>query len=85
MSGIPGSKRITEALAELITNGLGYESHRHLTEAYIHVQSSGSSPAEALVSVKELLNMPTLWVIDGQIDNLISIARGEKGFVVEAF
>lgn len=84
VGSVPGGEGRAEALAELVTNGLGNERHRHLAEANIEVQGAGTFPAEFLIGIEELLDMPALGIMDRQVENLIAIARSEESFVVKS-
>ena len=85
MGDVPGAKGISESFSELVTDGLGDESHRHLTEANVEVQGAGAFPTEMLIGIEEFLDMPALWVMDSQVDDLVAIAGSQEGFMVEFF
>ncbi len=83
VAGIPGGKRISEALAELVACSLGNESSGHLTEANIEVHGAGALPAELLIGIEELLDMPALRIMNGQVDDFVAITSGEEGLMME--
>ena len=83
MGSIPGGEGISEALAKLVTGGLGDEGHGHLTKADVEVQGTGTFPAQGLIGIEEFLDMPALRVVDGQVENLVTVACSQKGFIVE--
>jgi hypothetical protein len=83
VAGIPGGKGIAEALAELVACGLGNESRGHLAEANIEVHGAGALPAEVLIGIEELLDMPALRIMDGQVDDFVAITSGEECLMVE--
>lgn len=80
---IPGGKGIAESLAELVAYSLGNESGGHLAEADIEVHGASALPAERLVGIEELLDVPALRIIDGQVDDLVAITSGKEGLEME--
>ncbi len=83
VGGVPDGAGIAEALVELMADGLGDERQGHLTESDVEVEGAGAFPAEGLIGVKELLDMPALGVVDGQVEDLVAIAGSAEGLVVE--
>ena len=63
MRGIPGSKGSTEALAELVGGGLSDESQGHLAVPDMEVEGSGAVPAERLIGLEELFNVPAFGIV----------------------
>lgn len=83
MGSIPGGKWISESFSELVTHSLSNERHGHLAKANVEIHRAGAFPAERLIGVEEFFDVPTLRVIDGQVNDLIPTVGSQKGFMVE--
>ena len=59
VAGIPGAKRFTESAPEPVNSGLGHQGHGHLSVADVQVHRTCSLPAERLIGIEKLFNMPT--------------------------
>ena len=54
-------------------HGLGDERHRHLAVTDVEVHRSGPAPSEGLVCIEELLDVPSLGVIQREGFDLVPI------------
>lgn len=64
---VPGGVWRAETLSELMDDGLGEEGHSHLSVADVEIESSRAVPAELLVEVEELFDVPAFWVLESEI------------------
>jgi hypothetical protein len=63
VAGVPRGERFSQSAAQLVKRGLSNQGHRHLAVADVEVQSSSAFPAERLMSIEELLDVPPLGVV----------------------
>lgn len=78
VGGIPLAERLAQSLAELIEGGLGEEGEAHLAVADMEVEGAGALPAQGLVVVKELLDVPAFGEVDDETFDLVASIVGAK-------
>ncbi len=61
--GVPGTERLTQALAEHVDAGLRNEGHGHVPVANIEIKGSCPMPSKGLIGVEELLTVPAFWIM----------------------
>ena len=83
MASIPGCERISESFTQLIGNSLSNKGHRHLAKSDIEVQGAGSFPAEILVGIEEFLDVPSLGIMDTEVQDFVAIMSGKESIVLE--
>jgi hypothetical protein len=80
MGAIPVGIRGTESLAELVQSALSEESHRHVAVTDMEVEGAGPIPAESLMGIEELLDMPAFREVLSEGLDFRMRTSGEEGF-----
>ena len=75
---VPTRRGRGEPLAQLIDRRLGDQGHRHLAIANVEIARPRAVPAQCLMSIEELLHVPALGKISGQLLDLVAIAGREE-------
>ena len=76
---VPARRGRGQPLAELIDRRLGDQRHRHLAVADVEIARPCPIPAQRLMGVEELLHMPSLGEVPGQLLDLVAVAGREEG------
>lgn len=73
MPGLPVRERGAESLSELMSGGLSEKCHGHVAVADVEILSACAIPAQGLLCVKELLDVPAFWELDGEGFEFLSL------------
>ena len=76
---VPVLIRGAQTPTELVDHRLRQQGHRHLSITNIDIHRAAPSPAQALLEVEKLLDVPALRIVVGDGLDGIVIRRGEKG------
>ena len=79
VGSVPLCHGVTDPPTQLVQHGLGHQSQCHLPVSDVKVQSSSALPAEFLIRVEELFNMPSLRILVRQGFDFIAVAGGQVG------
>jgi len=78
VGGIPPAEGLTQTLTQLMEDGLSHEGERHLAVANMEVEGAGALPAQGLVVVEELLDVPAFGEIEDEALDFIALVVGAK-------
>ena len=79
VAGIPAGVRFAQATAQLVEQCLCDQGRRHLPVADVEVQGSRAVPAQGLMRVEELLDVPAFGIVQRQGIDFIPVGSGKKG------
>ena len=82
MLGVPLPVRMTKALPELVDSCLRNQGEVHLAVPDVEVHCAGAIPAERLLGVEELFDMPSPGIIDRERFDLVPVAGRHESFEV---
>jgi len=80
MRRVPVTEGRGKALAQHIGGGLGEKGQGHTAVPDVQVEGAGPVPAEGLVVVKKLFDMPALRVVAGKAFDFGTIRSAKEGF-----
>ncbi len=80
---VPAGPRCSQALAQLVKRGLGNQSEAHVALADISIEGAGPLPAQGLMDIEELFDVPELGEMQGEIVNFGGVAGAQKRLVIE--
>lgn len=75
-------KGLSQSLTHLVNSRLGHQGHGHLSVTDVEVQRTSPMPTQGLVEFEKLFDMPTLWIMNGQILNFVTVDGGQEGFEI---
>lgn len=81
MLGVPLCEGRAQALAQLVHESLRNHRQGHLAIADVQVEGAGPLPAEGLIELKKLLDVPTIRVVLGEVEQFGAVAGGEERLV----
>src|SRR6266511_1935542 len=82
MGGLPMEVRFAQAFAQLVQSGLSQERQAHVPITDVKVESARSAPAQFLVIVEELFDMPAFWEIGDQALQSVALAGAHEALVL---
>ena len=78
MGGVPLTEGLAQALTHLVNGSLSQQRHGHLPVADVEVERAGPMPPKGLIEFEELLDMPALGIMDGEILNFVPLSGSQK-------
>ena len=78
MGGVPLTEGLAQALTHLVNGSLSQQRHSHLPVADVEVERAGPMPPKGLIEFEELLDMPALGIMDGEILNFVPLSGSQK-------
>jgi hypothetical protein len=78
MGGVPLREGLAQALTHLVNGSLSQQRHSHLPVTDVEVERAGPMPPKGLIEFEELLDMPALGLMDGEILNFVTVSGSQK-------
>ena len=78
MGGVPLTEGLAQTLTHLVDGSLSQQRHSHLPVANIEVERAGPMPPKGPIEFEELLDMPALGIMDGEILKFVTVSGSQK-------